>query len=726
MTGKKVIRIICYTLIATVVLTMLSFLSHPAIVSDVTLEHPVSLMELSELIVVNSTIDEDYQVKMTAGDPQLYLLGIKDVFHSLRFVFASPLDQMLVSQLYYAPEGGGISENNSISLIISSGATSVSYQLPENARYDQIRLDIDGDYQLLDIQYSQEPVNYHLRSYFDAVKSGITPIPWKQIFLIFVIALIETILCVHYHDQIKTWLRGCRDRFSIRKAMVTLFTWLFCIICSVACLWILWKTNVISEFNREAAVFFVLIGSMTGCLISTRRNFLSKPGKAFFIIGLHVGLAIVYLVPPLMYWSLDDETHFFRALDLSYGHTNLYTQAEAVEIYRTMLGWVSHNSAVSVERALTELHKMGSMVKYEGFVFGTMIPSYLPSAAGIWIGRVLGLSFPWILRLGRIGNLLCYLGVMGAAIHQMKRGKLMLSLVGMIPMVIFMAANYGYDTWCIAFITLGIVRLMNIWLDRKIVVDRKYMISILLPITLACMTKQWYMVLFALCFFIPGERFSSKKKRRIFIASIFLLILAIVVIYILPYKIYSVPVEDNRGGNVSAVEQAKYILSDPFKYLGMMVHYTYAAFLNPKDIMKWAITFFAYIDLRGYGFPGMFGVVYMVLVLLSAFVQEGSTDDASKGKRIRFRIISAVVMLLTCFGIETTMYLTFTPIGATTIAGCQSRYILPVLAAVPVIFLPKIDIFRKKKELICPGILIASAVILMSGLLPMVRGYIIG
>ena len=69
-------------------------------------------------------------------------------------------------------------------------------------------------------------------------------------------------------------------------------------------------------------------------------------------------------------------------------------------------------------------------------------------------------------------------------------------------------------------------------------------------------------------------------------------------------------------------------------------------------------------------------ILVVIILLIGAFV-----DHSSKRKAFswRFRILSLLIYIGVGALCATAMYVSFTPVGADYIAGCQQRYLLPVI-----------------------------------------------
>ena len=81
---------------------------------------------------------------------------------------------------------------------------------------------------------------------------------------------------------------------------------------------------------------------------------------------------------------------------------------------------------------------------------------YLPQAIGIFLAKLLDLNVIWILWLGRIGNLICYAGLISLAVRKASALKVPLLAVACIPITIYQAASVSIDSMIIGLGILAI------------------------------------------------------------------------------------------------------------------------------------------------------------------------------------------------------------------------------------------------------------------------------
>ena len=193
----------------------------------------------------------------------------------------------------------------------------------------------------------------------------------------------------------------------------------------------------------------------------------------------------------------------------------------------------------------------------------------------------------------------------------------------------------SYDYWVIGFTTLGYSFFISELQNRDKKLEYKNMIMMNICFLLGIAPKAIYFVLMFVLLFMPKDKFVDKKQRKIYYTLIVGVAVFLMMTFLLPMLIGSSGTGDTRGGeDVNSIEQIKYILSNPGEYTGTLLNFL-------KE----------YLDL----------------------------DYEKKIKmpcvRGAYFFSAAVCIIL----VATALYVSFTEVGANYIAGCQPRYLLPIL-----------------------------------------------
>lgn len=166
--------------------------------------------------------------------------------------------------------------------------------------------------------------------------------------------------------------------------------------------------------------FFTVCGSIF--LVFANRRFLARePEKVFVPVGITLGVLICVLTPVQTSVSWDDHIHYDTANALSYLISPEYSQADLTLLNPTTIGagdydhWVYQED--TYETLINELDAEGLIPAKTTAGFcsarGTETLSYqalgyIPSAFGLWLGRLFHLPFTLKFILGRIANVLFF------------------------------------------------------------------------------------------------------------------------------------------------------------------------------------------------------------------------------------------------------------------------------------------------------------------------------
>lgn len=426
--------------------------------------------------------------------------------------------------------------------------------------------------------------------------------------------------------------------------------------------------------EKRIQVCILLCISLVGSLISVYMNDTDRPELIFTLIGFHIGLLFIILEPVAMNQSWDDQIHYQRALSISYGGREICSEGERALMLLQVNSDLPLMTQRETEWILQTTHVWGEKIHYHEVWPKVQSLSYLPMAMGLWLSRNIGLTLPWCVRAGKIGNLLCYLAVMASAIHFAPHKRTAM-ILGLMPTMLFMAANYSYDPWCAAWMTLGTVQFLRCFSADDSLKKKLPYREMLLAFFLACLTKQFYLPFFLICLFLPRSKFHTTREYRAYVTVTLCVFCVSLLLLLPPYFTNTLQVTDLRGGEgVNAVQQLHFTLSQPARYIKTLLRYVFLTFLSPLEIMKETVHL-AYISGRGGGIPPIFGPVYLLIIILSFFQEgRGCFEQCS----FSLLAISITCFLCSVFVIATTLYVSFTPVGCDTVVGCQIRYIYPL------------------------------------------------
>ncbi len=718
----------------------LSLVSQPiTVLSKAAVDSADSVLPDVTMTAVNATINDALVFETDGADAQLIIDGITDEVGALIFDFSKPLPTDTRYQLYYSINSSGLSEGFSVTGMTDENTDSLVIQLPSLDRYDLFRLDIDTEYQLEDISVVNsktmlDNLRYNAGNQLTAVLHHEAEMPWLQLFMCLTVFLTEALLLAWKWEAVRKWFRQVKDSAVANR--VGLFRgFVICMACSAVSLlvwFVMFKTGLSHSKSRFTLFCFADIGFAAGLLISMRRQLSQHCERGFLVIALCIGLLFAVLEPPTTLLSWDDEIHYGRAVCLNYGGTDYISDAERAVENRAFSNEISLDNKLAVTRYLNaRSFRFGGNNNIYTIMNYTLV-AYPPSAAAIWLARMLGLSCSNTVIAGRVGNLLCYVIVAYAAIKRLRYGKLFAASLCLLPSVLFLAGNYSYDAFCIAFILLGICLWLEVYQKPEIKMTGTRAVVMLLALATGILPKTVYFPLVLIALFLPNNRFSSRAGAVRYRLAVLLTTLLLIFSVAAPFLWGGTAGEsyaDARGGSdISVQGQISFILHNPIQYTRLLLSFLYYIFFDLDVMMNGAggcIRALAYIGLQGVTIPEKIAYAYLVILLIAWLLSFDLVKKRNEKIPLWVKGISFVLSFGVICIVATSMYCGFTPVGNMEINGCQERYMLPVI--IPLLLILRPAITRKGWRL--PGwtnaaVVYTEAILLLLGMGPFIQRFI--
>ncbi len=446
------------------------------------------------------------------------------------------------------------------------------------------------------------------------------------------------------------------------------------------------------NMRRMLCIYAVVLTAYL--LVVCRHTIGCKMEIGFLIVGLAAGLVWVVCLPPVTVdLSWDDGIHFDNANTLSYGENHLmYSEAEYLELVFAIDGvfdtiedqeayvdWVDEQSRdYSLERESYRSWELSDV-------------GYATQSLGIWLGRALGQPFSVQFMLGRMGNMLLFVGVCYLAIKLAARFKAVIATVALFPTVMSMACNYSYDPMVIAFSLLGcslFIAEMSMP-DKRM--DWKRAALMLAAFCLASFPKAVYIPMILLLLFLPKAKFADRKAHIAFKVGVVLIFLIMMSSFVVPV-LFIKGGGDVRGGNgVNTEAQLKYIMNNPVSYAKVLIKSV--SDVADSFVLDDTRMFLPYLS-KGWteqsptymlGALNLVSMATMFYVLFSdKYAVKGAKEIKGSTKWWILVAIGGIVIL-----IWTALYLSFTPVAQGSIAGVHGRYYLPLFLLAAAILSPR-------------------------------------
>jgi uncharacterized membrane protein len=411
----------------------------------------------------------------------------------------------------------------------------------------------------------------------------------------------------------------------------------------------------------------------------------------FVIIAVCFGSLFVYVTPPL--WGPDESIHFFRSYQISQG--KIFGEKVALEgVYKPgvripqsfdnlkQLVAVDISDATPGETKQVDnwhnyLRITGTPIKGEKTVSTTTGPSIYPAityvapAAAIAIAKPFHPSALSLIHSARLATLLLYalLGFCSIYILRKTAVKWIVFIVALLPMSIYQASIVSADSLVLG-LTLIFFALVYRGYNTEHQMRKREIALITVTAILFTIVKPSYVVLAWSLFILPIKKSSVSPRLKLFMrAGIPIICTLTAIIFIFSARGFiAQPLPDT-----SLSGQLHSIVFHPF-------HYAYTL-INSIALLDWVPQV---VGLFGSTFvfiaPPIFQILLVALTLTTLIETKRVVDD--KINRQRDKLSGAVYLgigLLAVLAVVTTLYLTWTPIGANLVAGIQGRYFLPML-----------------------------------------------
>jgi uncharacterized membrane protein len=394
-------------------------------------------------------------------------------------------------------------------------------------------------------------------------------------------------------------------------------------------------------------------------------------------------LFFAIITPPFQ--APDENQHHMKALALAHGHVLTQQRGKAIGVDLPRAALDIHAVDFPTEVPPTPRHFERKHIvasanadgKRPGTYFADFpnVASYAPSlyaagAAGLSLGKAMGLPWIDVFYVGRLVNALVGLALLIAALRLLPFGRNAMLATALLPTFAYQTGSLSPDAVINGFGFLGLSLALR---TGFMAATPARSAGLLVTGPLLALCKGVYLPLMA-----AGLRW--QQHRRDPRPGLILAAGALGAIAFVGWMhmsggsqaLYSIRARDTGASVMTAPlsDQLAIILHDPLAYVRVL--FSSVAERAPVYALQIVGRF-------GWNAILMPLIAYpLAAVMLAAGVASGASVRFGAGQRIWWLAVAAGVALL----IETAMYLTGTPLGADYIQGTQGRYFLPLLPLV--------------------------------------------
>jgi uncharacterized membrane protein len=440
--------------------------------------------------------------------------------------------------------------------------------------------------------------------------------------------------------------------------------------------------SLLSLTSAIKMLFYITIGTSLYCIVVFRNS----PEKLFLSLSLLIGCLYITAHPP-MWYGWDNRAHYAWALEESFIWTvsvsemdlmfstvpemHVFWNFDSVATepnYRDWLSGYTYTTLYTFRKGTDTISELG----FDGYNFYTRL-AYIPTGLMLFVGRSLALPPIIIVKLGTLGNHLLYSLIVFLAIKRLNSGKHIMAVLAMFPTAFVLSTTYGYDYWVTSFTMLGFAYFFNeVQSQEKI--KLKNIIMMIGSFVIGLGPKAIYVPLILVLLFMRKDKFETErgcKGYRIAVVSAFTLVFAS---FVIPFIISGNGGNDMRGGaDVDSAAQFEYILHNPIAY-GRVLWDFLLFYLNIPNNIHNTLNFatnFAHLPQSPY--------YHLIWILLLFVTLTDRNEKDTLTSTAGYKVVVSLFVLSTVALFSTALYIAFTAVGASHIAGVQGRYLFPVI-----------------------------------------------
>ncbi len=395
------------------------------------------------------------------------------------------------------------------------------------------------------------------------------------------------------------------------------------------------------------------------------KNFFVKPEQIFLLLAGVAGVIMVFLLP--LFRAPDELAHFHRA----------YQVGEGQVFSQTLDGKTGGRVPNTTKEHYYEKVNLSSLSFTEFPSSALYSPvSYIPQAIGIDLGKLTYPSIANMIIIGRLFNLAAYVLLVWLAIKIARQGKWVYAVAGLFPMAIHQAASLSSDAVNIGLVFIVIAAMQSLFFQKELLSRKQYIFGLLLAFCIG-LTKQTNIIILLPILFLPSRLFSSQIRRVGYVAGLFFAALLPLILWYAASKFHQYDFDFATAAGVDQVSQLKHVLSHPFSFIETLLK-TFilegkAGVATGDFFVISMVGFFSWIS---YKLPIVLVVMSYVILFIAFFYRDQTEQQHVSNRSVWTHSLTLFASIVAIAG---ALYLTWTPVGASQVAGIQGRYFIGLI-----------------------------------------------
>lgn len=418
------------------------------------------------------------------------------------------------------------------------------------------------------------------------------------------------------------------------------------------------------------------------------RQFKKIPLHIFaFISIVFLGILSMFIQPICN--IPDEQVHLARAEYLSEGKVFVNQELQKFEINQSLYDMFADGRVTFDKSQFREEAIDTSPATYVNIAASNIFIEYIPQAIGVSLAKLLKLNTLWLMWLGRLVNLVVYALLVCLGIKLATSIKTLLMFIAILPISIQQAASLSPDAMIngLAIFTVGYF--VYLFEKKKVTKSQLFLfVGLCMIITICKVTNICFGGLILL---LPDFDNCTKKKQLLY-KWICIILVGITGCLYYYYTLQFAPglwcqsylIENN----VNSSQQINYIVNNFGYWLRTYLH---SLFIQFPDYLE-MLNYFGWFEVR----CAILTPVMVFIYTRCCFRFKSSLKYYERGYIL---LLVGGIYFLT----HLAMYLGWTSVGATNIAGVQGRYFIPALALLSLHFYSSSKIEIKDKTIIMNG-----------------------
>ena len=454
-------------------------------------------------------------------------------------------------------------------------------------------------------------------------------------------------------------------------------------------------------FPTIFALTTILITSVTGIVFFRSKTL--APQKHFVLLFSTFGILYLLIVPT---WATHDAyNHWFRILEISHGHFisavdpesgrgGQYLPVTSIPSTYPRFGDANDTYASFASDHSRHLQNTQSLwIEFPNIALYSPI-TYLFHVPGVWLAQLVTDRLFIVSYAGRFSAFIFSLAILYIAVRCIPERKKTFVFLTMSPLFLVESVNLSGDVLINTVLCASVAFTFYYSSTAIIRLSRRdYGLLGLLSFLIA-LGKIVYLPFVAIFFLIPETKFASKKHRKFFLWTLFILAVLLNIWWLSIAHNFRIGYREGTNSQT----QVHFLLNNPVSFALISLK-TYAAnFSNyVKPILGTSLGL-KYIPFNNMLFR------FSVICLLCLVLAEPSMKNFIGANKKRYILFGGTI-LATVAMVTTSLWVQWTRVGSEIIEGIQGRYFIPVIVlfvlALPNIALSFKAAFEKCKFKLC-------------------------